>query len=87
MFFPRCLVFLAILGTMASCSKGPSVTPTPMHADAALLAAVKALGEQKPEKALKLLAPALAMQPDDPETLNVKGAILTKLKDYDGAQV
>jgi tetratricopeptide (TPR) repeat protein len=84
--FQRFLTVLAIVGTITGCSKGPSGAPTPLQADAALQAAGKALGEQKPDKALRLLAPALAVRPDDPETLNMQGAILTKLKDYDAAR-
>ena len=84
--FQRFLAVLAIVGTITGCSKGPSGAATPLQADAALQAASKAIGEQNPDKALRLLGPALEARPRDPEVLNMKGAILTKLKDYDGAR-
>lgn len=83
--FQRLLAVLVILASITGCSKGPSSTPAPMQADAALRAARQALEAKDPDKALKLLDPALKARPGDPEVLNMQGAILTKLKDYDGA--
>jgi Flp pilus assembly protein TadD len=84
--FQKLLAVLAVVSVISGCSKSPAEKPTPLQADAALRAAGKALEGKNPEKALRLLAPALAVRPDDPETLNMQGAILTKLKDYDGAR-
>ena len=38
------------------------------------------------KRALAAISPVLAQHPDNPMALNIKGAILTKQKDYDGAQ-
>jgi tetratricopeptide (TPR) repeat protein len=84
--FPRLLAVLTVAAAIAGCSKGPSGTPTPLQADASLRSAGKALEGKNPDKALRLLGPALQARPRDPEVLNLQGAILTKLKDYSGAQ-
>lgn len=84
--FQRLLAVLAVVAAITGCSKSPPAAATPLQADAALRAASKALEEKKPERALQVLAPALEVRPRDPEVLNMKGAILTKLKDYAGAQ-
>jgi len=54
---------------------------------AALQSAAEALGKKDYPRALSLLAPALQAHPNDPELLNLKGAVLTKQKDYNGAMV
>ena len=84
--FQRLLAVLAVVAAMTGCSKRPSAASTPLQADAALRAAAKALEDKKPDNALRALAPALEVRSQDPEVLNMKGAILTKLKDYAGAQ-
>lgn len=84
--FPRLLALLTVVAAMDGCSKPPSGNLTPLQADAALRATGKALEAKDPDKALRLLGPALQARPRDPEVLNMKGAILTKLKDYSGAQ-
>jgi tetratricopeptide (TPR) repeat protein len=84
--FQKLLAVLGVAVAITGCSKGPRGAATPPQADAALRAAGKALGKHNPDKALLLLRPALDALPRDPEVLNMKGAILTKLKDYDGAR-
>lgn len=84
--FQRLLAVLAVVAAITGCSKRPSAASTPLQADEALRTAAKALEEKKPDKALRALAPALEVRPQDPEVLNMKGAILTKLKDYAGAK-
>ena len=84
--FQRSLTILSVVVSISGCSERPSGAINPLQADSSLREAGRALEDKNPEKALKLLAPALAVHSDDPETLNMQGAILTKLKDYGGAQ-
>ena len=84
--FKNFLAALAVVVAITGCSKSPSAAPTPLQADAALRYAGQALEEKNPDKALRLLGPALEVRSQNPEVLNMKGAILTKLKDYDGAR-
>lgn len=54
--------------------------------EAAVLAAADYLQKNNYKRALETIEPVLATTPADPMALNVKGAILTKQKDYAGAQ-
>jgi len=58
-----------------------------LDADAAVQAASAAFDKRDYRGALLILEPALQLRPDDPNILNLKGAILTKTKDYDGAGI
>jgi len=68
---------------------------TPMHAatgenaldaEASVQASSTALAKKRYPQALEALAPALRLRPSDPSVLNLKGAILTRMKDYSGAE-
>ena len=58
-----------------------------LDADAAMSASSDALEQKNYQKALSDLRPALQFRPEDPTVLNLKGAILTKTKDYAGARL
>jgi tetratricopeptide (TPR) repeat protein len=58
-----------------------------LDADASILASSDALEHKDYKKALSDLGPALQVRPEDPTVLNLKGAILTKTKDYAGARL
>ena len=79
------LAACALLFALSACKKdqGP---PDAIKSDAAVAKATSLLSAEQYKKALDALAPALQFRPDDPIVINVKGAILTKLKDYDGAR-
>ena len=82
----RCLVVLLMLN---GCGKSPAPdnrVPNPAGAEAATRAAASALDKKHYDKALTLIAGALKARPNDSNELNLKGAILTKTKDYEGAQ-
>ncbi|MFZ4388385.1 MAG: tetratricopeptide repeat protein [Chthoniobacterales bacterium] len=61
-------------------------TKSALNADASLQAAFTALKKKNYPRALSELEPALEQRGNDPVVLNLKGAILTKMKDYSGAQ-
>jgi tetratricopeptide (TPR) repeat protein len=80
------LVFASCL-LATSCSRKESPTAgSPFEVDSSLQSAQQALEAGQPEKALKLLAPAIRLRPDSPEVLNFHGAILTRLKDFAAAR-
>jgi tetratricopeptide (TPR) repeat protein len=56
-----------------------------LKADASIQASFAALENKKYSQALLALEPALQQRGNDPAVLNLKGAILTKMKDYSGA--
>jgi tetratricopeptide (TPR) repeat protein len=62
-------------------------TPTALKSDAALSTALRDFNLGNYEVALADLNPALEENPNNPEALNLKGAILTKQKKYDEALV
>lgn len=70
--------------TLTACRNGQS-PPDRMKADAAVQKATALLAADHYERAMKALEPALQFRPDDPIVINIRGAILTKLKDYPGA--
>lgn len=61
-------------------------TKSALNADASMQAAFTALKKKNYPRALSELEPALEQRGNDPVVLNLKGAILTKMKDYSGAQ-
>ncbi len=60
--------------------------PPPLDVGFLIKTSAALLEEKQYQKALATLAPALQQYPKDPQVLNLQGAILTKLKDYAGAQ-
>lgn len=56
-----------------------------LDAEASMQTSAAALAEKEYPRAMEALAPALRLRPSDPQVLNLKGAILTKMKDYSGA--
>ena len=60
--------------------------PAPLAIDAAVQGSLAALNKKNYASALDILAPALQARPQDPEILNLQGAILTKQKNYAAAQ-
>ena len=57
-----------------------------LNADASIQASSAALENKRYTQALLALEPALQQRGNDPAVLNLKGAILTKMKDYSGAE-
>jgi tetratricopeptide (TPR) repeat protein len=82
---PEAIVLAACLLAIA-CSKREPVAENPLDANASLRASQLALEAGQPDKALKLLAPAIRICPDNPEVINFRGALLTRLKDYAAAR-
>ncbi|MCE9586698.1 MAG: tetratricopeptide repeat protein [Verrucomicrobia bacterium] len=76
------LLFLCL-----SASRALAVQVSGLDADASIRASSVALEKKDYKKALSDLGPALQLRPEDPTVLNLKGAILTKTKDYAGAQL
>ncbi|KAB2640126.1 MAG: tetratricopeptide repeat protein, partial [Verrucomicrobia bacterium] len=60
--------------------------PLPLDVGFLIKSSALLLEEKQYQKALATLAPALQQYPNDPQVLNLQGAILTKLKDYASAQ-
>jgi Flp pilus assembly protein TadD len=86
--FFRCLTAMmtgVFLVTLSACKKeeGP---PDAIKADNAVGQSASFLKASNYQRALDALAPALQLHPDDPIVINLHGAILTKMKDYDGAR-
>lgn len=81
------LILAVIVGvTGLGCSRKESVPTGPLGVATSLQTAQKALEANQPDRALQLLAPALQSNPQDPEILNLQGAILTKKKEYPAAR-
>ena len=76
-----CLVIQA--GSPACASSDGSVA---LSADASIQTSSAALEKKNYSGALSALEPALLQRPSDPVVLNLRGAILTKMNDYSGAQ-
>ena len=86
-----CLLALSFLPVFACATETKSTLSTPnalsaLNADASIQAASTALEKKNYPQALSALAPALQQRGNDPVALNLKGAILTKMKDYSGAE-
>ena len=80
------LALTGFLLLMCGCGKAAEVGDRPLRADDSISAAATAFEQKQYDQALVLLAPSLESRPHDPNVLNLKGAILTRAKDYDGAQ-
>ena len=86
-----CLLALPFLPVSASATEtnrnlsAPS-TRSALNADASIQAASTALEKKSYTQALTALEPALQQRGNDPVVLNLKGAILTKMKDCSGAE-
>lgn len=87
-FSPRPALLLIVTLAMAGqgCSRKESLPTGPLGVGSSLQAAQKAMEANQPDQALRLLAPALQANSQDPEILNLQGAILTKKKDYPAAR-
>jgi tetratricopeptide (TPR) repeat protein len=84
---PSAVLLSCALWTVLTCGCGRhSSVAVPTTPEASVTAAATSLQEGRYDEALSLLQPALKAAPNDPGVLNVKGAILTKKKDYQGAE-
>lgn len=86
-----CMLVLPFLQVSASAAETRSAQDVPnpfsaLSADASVQAASTALEKKNYPQALSALEPALQQRGSNPEVLNLKGAILTKMKDYAGAE-
>ena len=61
--------------------------PLPINTDEVVKTAGVDLSAKKYDEGLSVLAPALQAHPHDPDLLILKGALLTKKNDFDGARI
>jgi len=80
--FREFLFTLMLLCALSSIARG---APTAFTTDASIKAASEEIELQHYDAALKALGPALESSPNNPEVLNLHGAILTKQKNYAAA--
>ena len=82
----RLILLICLLVQLFLPAPAAAETKSALNADASIQAASTALEKKNYPRALSELEPALQQRGNDPVVLNLKGAILTKMKDYSGAQ-
>jgi len=80
-------LFLWILLLFLSIAPHAQAKPSALSAEAAMQTATSELNQKHYDEALKILVPVLQANPEDPELLNLEGAILTKQDKFEKAQV
>lgn len=78
-------VWFVSLAVLLSQTEFSRASPSAMRAEASVQKAMVDFDRKDYSTALQTLAPALEANPNNPEVLNLKGAILTKQKKYDEA--
>jgi len=85
-FFGAASMVLCLFCTVFPPVWALNAAPPPLDVNAVMKSSAASLEDKQYQKALTTLTPALQQYPNDPQVLNLHGAILTKLKDYPGAR-